>query len=259
MTDESSFDAWGEPRSVSGATPNAHGYKGEFLAYRGDPDAGPETVYSLHRRGYAAQQGRFRSEDPAESRPNPYTYAGNDPVNGSDPSGLETFADRLRNAAASRSALTDDLARPGQHAVTAGSARGQAQGQAFAAVARSSSAGQSRPGRPSSSAGGFGTAFQRSAASLGARFLTPGAVAEYARGVADGVVDGLKDYASQPRSGGLGRRRLGGRPGQPACSFAGAVTTPSGVRSPSVGAVVPSPRRPTPSPLFRPAEGAVGD
>ena len=98
VTDESSYDAWGEPRSTSGATPNAHGYKGEFLAYRGDPDAGPETVYSLHRRDYVAGQGRFKSEDPEKADSNDYRYVHNDPVNRVDPSGLQEPAPRTAEA-----------------------------------------------------------------------------------------------------------------------------------------------------------------
>lgn len=89
VTDEYTHDAWGELKSSTGATSNAHTFKGQLLAYRNDPDAGPEaSIYSLHYRDYIASQGRLRSEDPARDDINPYRYVGNDPVNRVDPSGL---------------------------------------------------------------------------------------------------------------------------------------------------------------------------
>ncbi|MDB5391410.1 MAG: hypothetical protein JWM11_7056, partial [Planctomycetaceae bacterium] len=64
-------------------------FKGEFLAYHNDPDAGPESIFSLHHRNYAANIGRFQSEDPAEDDLNLYRMVGNSPPNRVDPSGLE--------------------------------------------------------------------------------------------------------------------------------------------------------------------------
>ena len=40
VTDEYSFDGWGKLTSSTGSTANSQLYKGEYLAYRKDPDAG---------------------------------------------------------------------------------------------------------------------------------------------------------------------------------------------------------------------------
>jgi len=88
VTDEYRFDAWGKPTSSTGSTPNANTYQGEFLAYRQDPNAGPESIISLTHRDMSAETGRHRSPDPAEDKLNPYPYASNNPVNRADPSGL---------------------------------------------------------------------------------------------------------------------------------------------------------------------------
>jgi YD repeat-containing protein len=52
VTDEYSFDGWGKLTSSTGSTANSQLYKGEYLAYRKDPDAGPELQYSTHHRNY---------------------------------------------------------------------------------------------------------------------------------------------------------------------------------------------------------------
>jgi RHS repeat-associated protein len=64
-------------------TPNSLRWKG--LQY--DAESG---LYYVRARYYAPDLGRFVSEDPIglAGGINPYTFAGNDPVNGSDPSGL---------------------------------------------------------------------------------------------------------------------------------------------------------------------------
>ena len=65
VTDEYQFDAFGESRSSTGATPNPHTYKGEYNSYYKDPLAGPgDSIYSLHHRQYEATTGRFKSQDP---------------------------------------------------------------------------------------------------------------------------------------------------------------------------------------------------
>ena len=88
ITDEYTHDAWGRLRDVLGSTANSQLFKGEYLAYRQDPHAGPDALFGLHHRHYASEIGRFTSEDPAADDLNLYRYVGNNPVNAADPSGL---------------------------------------------------------------------------------------------------------------------------------------------------------------------------
>lgn len=52
-------------------------------------DAGPVGFYKTQTRSYAAGIGRFTQIDPAKAGMNWYAYCGGDPVNRSDPSGLD--------------------------------------------------------------------------------------------------------------------------------------------------------------------------
>jgi RHS repeat-associated protein len=80
-TDTYDYDAYGNLINATGTTPNVYLYRGEQF----DPDLG---LYYLRARWYNPVTGRFLSRDPLDTG-NKYTYAGSDPVNASDPSGLE--------------------------------------------------------------------------------------------------------------------------------------------------------------------------
>lgn len=82
------YDAWGQP--VGGADYAAFGGK-DRPRFKGALWLGPEVeVYYMRARWYEPKTGRFLSEDPIglAGGLNPYVYAADDPVNGSDPLGL---------------------------------------------------------------------------------------------------------------------------------------------------------------------------
>ncbi len=82
------YDAWGQ---LAGGG-DYGGLNGTDRArFKGALWLGPEVdFYYMRNRWYEPKTGRFLSEDPIglAGGINPYTYAGNDPVNGSDPTGL---------------------------------------------------------------------------------------------------------------------------------------------------------------------------
>jgi RHS repeat-associated protein len=90
ITDTYNYDAFGLPISTTGSTPNAYTYSGE----RFDQNIG---LFHLRARDYNPLTGRFETMDPAEGDIlNPatlhkYVYAGNNPVNASDPTGRDIF------------------------------------------------------------------------------------------------------------------------------------------------------------------------
>jgi RHS repeat-associated protein len=90
ITDRYDYDAWGVPVYTNGTTTNLYRYAGEQF----DPDLG---LYYLRARYLNPAQGRFIGMDPSFGiLENPaefheFLYAQGDPVNGSDPTGLENL------------------------------------------------------------------------------------------------------------------------------------------------------------------------
>ena len=86
ITDTYEYDAFGNPVTTSGSTPNTMLYRGEQF----DPDL---WLYYLRARYYNFVTGRFLSRDPEDGDyTNPatlhkYLYAHGDPVNAKDPTG----------------------------------------------------------------------------------------------------------------------------------------------------------------------------
>lgn len=72
----------------AGSTPTPFAYNGGS-GYQSDPDTG---LMLLGHRYYDPTIGRFLSRDPAGGGENWYAYCDNDPINGSAPSGLDSFA-----------------------------------------------------------------------------------------------------------------------------------------------------------------------
>jgi RHS repeat-associated protein len=82
------YDAWGQ---LTGGTDPGGLANRDRARWKGALWLGPEAdLYYMRHRWYEPATGRFLSEDPIglSGGINPYTYAGNDPVNGSDPTGL---------------------------------------------------------------------------------------------------------------------------------------------------------------------------
>ena len=88
LADRWVYDAFGSPTRVAGTSGNT------FLGIGGEQYDPATGLYYLRARFYDPQSGRFLSSDPLEGDDtypatlNKYAYAGSDPVNNSDPSGL---------------------------------------------------------------------------------------------------------------------------------------------------------------------------
>ena len=82
-----SYDARGTPR-ISGTTDNRLLWKGLMW------ESGPTELYYMRNRWYDPEAGRFMSEDPIGQAGgvNLYAFGENDPVNASDPSGLQRLS-----------------------------------------------------------------------------------------------------------------------------------------------------------------------
>lgn len=83
------FDTWGGPRGGTDYKPFSNVDRARF---KGALWLGPQVdVYYMRARWYETKSGRFLSEDPIGLRGgiNQYAFAGSDPVNGRDPTGLQ--------------------------------------------------------------------------------------------------------------------------------------------------------------------------
>jgi RHS repeat-associated protein len=82
LTGTTSYDAYGNPQTAGGLTATTpFGYAGGYT----DPDG---LIYLIHRY-YDPATGQFTSADPdAATTGEPYAYAGGDPVDATDPTGL---------------------------------------------------------------------------------------------------------------------------------------------------------------------------
>ncbi|MFI9175622.1 RHS repeat-associated core domain-containing protein [Streptomyces lincolnensis] len=76
----------GLPRTTpTEAVPQPFRYSGAYLD--------PTGLYKMGARYYDPQLGRFTQPDPSGQETNPYLYAGGDPINNSDPTGLLSLPD----------------------------------------------------------------------------------------------------------------------------------------------------------------------
>ena len=109
------FDAWGSLRGGTDYKPFSNVDRARF---KGALWLGPQVdVYFMRARWYEPKTGRFLSEDPAglEAGINYYTFAADDPVNNSDPTGLEVCVDKL-----SQISEIEDFVSAGARAVIIG-------------------------------------------------------------------------------------------------------------------------------------------
>ncbi|MEE1928730.1 RHS repeat-associated core domain-containing protein [Streptomyces sp. TRM 70351] len=77
------YSPYGEARTADGPAGQPYRYTGTYLD--------PSGLYKMGARYYDPALGRFTQPDPSGQETNAYLYAGGDPVNRSDPSGLESW------------------------------------------------------------------------------------------------------------------------------------------------------------------------
>jgi RHS repeat-associated protein len=84
VTEEYSYDAWG--KAYEGEFANGSGNLYGFTGQRFEPELG---VYGFAFREYSPKAMRWMTEDPIKDGTNWYQYCNEDPVNRTDPLGLE--------------------------------------------------------------------------------------------------------------------------------------------------------------------------
>jgi len=96
VTENNNYTAWGQPASTAGGNPSTATPTMEpQLGYHGELTLGGLT--NLRARDYQTSTGTFTSVDPLADIPgtttsgNPYHYALNNPINLSDPTGLQVY------------------------------------------------------------------------------------------------------------------------------------------------------------------------
>jgi RHS repeat-associated protein len=106
------YDAFGKP------------YKGDLtqgmnLGYTGKPYDTATGMYNYGYRDYTPEAARFTTVDPVRDGTNWFTYVNNDPVNYTDPWGLEIYSagDIATHEAATISFLNGVLSSPGSYTV----------------------------------------------------------------------------------------------------------------------------------------------
>ncbi|MDN5668532.1 MAG: DUF6531 domain-containing protein [Renibacterium salmoninarum] len=88
-----SYSPYGEARTV---TPGAA--QTNIIRYAGAQYETQTGLYKMGYRYYDPSQGRFTQQDPSGQETNPYNYVSCNPINATDPAGLDSFGDCLRGS-----------------------------------------------------------------------------------------------------------------------------------------------------------------